>query len=247
VHAFFVGRNGKPRGRLGGLSPAAVYDSNPPTEEQVQQTKRWILELRRREALARQTREQRADPVRLKLLREQLAALEIDDPQGQVSISLSGYSLGSILQGIAVFRAKREMGTLPTDCDPYRYLGGIIRNTEARDALERTATHLLNLRLLAGELHLAPLRTMADAILNSREPSDAVCDLVDAALDADSLLAFRFWNMQAIEAMSALPASQAQPLFRHLVRTIAACFKTERAWRQRLITSLAEAAAPVAA
>lgn len=247
VHAFFVGRNGRPRGKLGGQSPAQAYDSNPPTEEQIQSTKRWIQELRRREMLARQSREQHADPVRLQLLREQLAALEIDDPQGQASLSLSGYSIGAILHGIAIFRGKKEMGTLPAECDPYRYLGGIIRNTDARDALERTAVHLLKLRQRAGDLHLAPLHSRAEAIRRSREADAVVCDFVDAALAADSVLAFRFWNEQANAAMAALHASQAQSLFHHLARTIAVSFNTDRRWRERLIVSLAEAAAPVAA
>jgi hypothetical protein len=81
VHALFVGRNGRPRGKLGGLSSAQAYDNSAVTEEQVQGAKRWILELRRREMIARQSREQHADPVRLQLLREELAALEIDDPK----------------------------------------------------------------------------------------------------------------------------------------------------------------------
>jgi hypothetical protein len=247
VHAFFVGRNGRPRGKLGGLSPAQAYDSTPVIDEQLQGAKRWILELRRREMLARQSREQRADPVRLQLVREQLAALEIDDPCGQASLSLCGYSMGAIVRGLSVFRSKIEMGTLPNDCDPYRYLGGIIRNAEARDALERTAAHLLKLRMRAGDLHLAPLRARAEQILKSHEPVAAVCALVDVALDADSLLAFRFWNIQATEALEALPASQAQPLWHHLIRVVAACLKTDRRWREQLIASLAEAAAPVAA
>jgi hypothetical protein len=99
----------------------------------------------------------RGDPVRLQLLREQLAALEIDDTQGRASLSLSGYSMGAIVHGLAIFRAKHEMGAFPLECDPYRYLGGIIRNTEAREALERTAAHLLKLRMHADELQLTPL------------------------------------------------------------------------------------------
>ena len=247
VHAFFVGRNGRPRGKLGGLSPAQAYDNSPVTEDQIGAAKRWILELRRREMIARQSREQHADPVRLQLLREELAALEIDDPKGQASLSLSGYSMGAILEGISIFRAKREMGTLPKECDPYRYLCGIVRNTDSTQALERTAIHLLKLRQRAGELHLAPLRDSAHTIRSCCEPDGSVRKLVDAALDARSLLEFRFWTDQAREEMEALPASKAHPLYRLLARTIAASFNTDRRWRERLIASLAEAAAPVAA
>lgn len=247
VYAFFVGRNGKPRARLGGQSPAQAYDAASPTDEQIQAAKLWILELRRREVVARQSRLQHADPVRLQLLREQLAALEIDDPQGQASLSLSGYSMAAILHGISIFRAKKELGTVPKDCDPYRYLGGIIRNSEAREMLERTANHLFKLRLRTGEIQLTPLQQRAEAVRQSREPERAVCELVDIALASDSLLSFRFWNLQVKEAMAALPSSQAQPLFHHLARTIAVSFNADRSRRERLILSLAQAAAPVAA
>jgi len=248
VHAFFLGRNGKPRGKLGGQSPAQAYDNTNPTDEQIEASRRWILELRRREVLARESRERHADPVRLQLLREQLAALEIDDPQGQASLSLSGYSMGAIVRGIAVFRAKREMGTLPAECDPYRYLAGIISNTESREALERTAHHLIKLRQRAGDLHLAPLMARADAIRQSQDTVEcAVREFVDAALDAHGLLEFRFWTAQARDGIAAMPAPEAKALYRHLTRVIAACFRIERRWRESLISSIARAVAPVAA
>lgn len=247
VHAFFLGRNGKPRGKLGGHSPAQAYDNSSPADEQIDAARRWILELRRREQIARESRERHADPVRLQLLREQLAALEIDDPQGQASLSLSAYSMGAIVRGIAVFRAKREMGALPAECDPYRYLAGIIANTESREALERTAHHLLKLRQRAGDLHLAPLMVRADAIRQSKDADCAVRDFVDAALDARSLLDFRFWTAQARDGIAAMPVSQARALYPHLTRVIAACFGIERRWRETLISSIARAVAPVAA
>jgi hypothetical protein len=247
VHAFFRGRNGRPQRKLGGLTPAQAYTNAAPTQEQFQQAKRWILELRRRERLARQSRERHADPVRLQLLREQLAILGMDDPQGQASLSLSGYSNGAICHGLATFHAKAQMGTLPKDADPYRYLGGIIRNMDARELLERTASHLLALRMRVGDLHLVPLKTRAEAIRQSSHGADSVaCQLVDAALDATSVLEFRFWSSEARDAVAAMPPSQAHPLCHHLVRVVAACFHTDRRWRERLIASLVEAAVPLA-
>ena len=247
VHAFFAGRNGRPRARLGGKSPAEAYNNASPTAEQVERAKGWILELRRREAIARQSRRQRADPVRLKLLAEQLADLDIDDPQGEASLSLSGYSLGAILHGIAIFRSKKQMGTLPRDCDPYRYLAGIIRNTDSRESLERMATHLLQIRMRAGDLQRAPLLAKADAIRQSHPAQSAVSEFVANALGASSTFEFRFWNAEAKTAMASLPTDQASANFHQLVRVIAASFKVDRQRRERLIASLAAATAPVAA
>ena len=243
VHAFFLGRNGRPRGKLGGRTPAQAYDETQVTQQQIDQAKSWILELRRREQIARQTRERRADPVRLQLLCERLAALGIDDPKGQSSLALSGYSMAAIVRGLAVFQTKMDMGTLPRNADLFRYLGGIIRNIDSHEALERTAQHLLDLRLRAGELYLGPLREQATAIHQSKPADAAVADLVDAALHAHSLLVFRFWTSQTKQAFSTLPSSQALALYRHTVRIIAASFDLDTRWREQLISSLASAVA----
>jgi hypothetical protein len=247
VYAFFCGRNGKPRGKLGGLSPAQAYNNTPPTEDQIQAAKSWILELRRREQLARQTRERHADPVRLAFLREQLAILGIEDPQGQASLCLCCYSMAAIVYGLAAFRTKLEMDTLPKDCDHFRYLGGIIRNCDTRDLLERTAKHLLDIRVRAQDISLAPLETSAKAIRQSTEAPEAIVSkLVDRALDAPSVLEFRFWTGQANNALGAMPRSKAVPLYQHLARVIAGCLHTDRRRREQLLATLAEAAVPLA-
>lgn len=247
TNAFFRGRNGKPRRKLGGLTPAQAYDQASPSPEQIDKAREHILELRRREQIARQTRERRADPLRRKVLGEQLVLLQIEDPAGEASLSLCGYSMDAILRGLAIYRGKKELGTLPVDHDPYRYLGGIIRNVDATEHLERTALHLLETRQRAGDLQLAALREKADAIRSAGPSSATTCAFVDAALDSASEIAFRFWSSQARESMASLPTQVATPTYHQLTRQIAAASRLPRKQREHLIAVLAAAVAPVAA
>jgi hypothetical protein len=245
--AFFLGRNGRPRRKLGGHTPCEAYNQANPSRQQIDSAKRHILELRRRADLARRTREERADPVRRQVLGEQLKLLGIDDSAGEHALSLCGYAMGAILRAIAIYRTKKEQGSLPVEHDPYRYLGGIIRNVETSEYLSRVAEHLLELRLRAGDLQLVPLNTLADTIRTELPVEQATRRYVDAALDADSELAFRFWRAQAQQALASIEQHEAIDLYRNLIRVIARAFSQSRKRREQLIALLAEAVAPVAA
>ncbi len=238
-------RNHRPRRRLGGKTPAETYPATHPTPEQLANAKASILELRRREDLARRTRQQRADPVRLQILRENLLELGIDDPENRLATWLAGYAKDAILEGLAVFRAKREMATIPRDADPGRYLGGIIRNTNERSEHLLFADHLLRLRLRDRELSLAPLQTEADRLRASGPPASLVERFVDKAIEAVPVVDFRFWMLNASDAMCDRPPAIARAIYAHLVRRTAASFGMPRDRRRDLIAALS-ASVPLA-
>jgi hypothetical protein len=248
ARAFSLGRNGRPSRRLGGICPADSYMAARPTEEQVEAAKQWILELRRREEIARRTREHRADPIRRELLRTELKRLGIDDPKCNIALSLAGYSMDAILTGIAIFEAKLTQGTLPKDCLPDRYLGGIIRNSDERQFLELMGRKLLALRLSVNDKQLTPLRADATEISAAADgPADRTCAFVDRALHADSVIAFRFWSSRAIDAMGDLPHSEVPAMCAHVRRLIAASFRVDIRRRERFLADMLAAAVPVAA
>jgi len=116
--AWAVGRNGKPRRRLRGKTPAETYANASPTPEAVQEARDWFDELQRRQEQARLTREARLDPVRRELLQVGLAELGIPDEEHRLEVALAGYSRDAIARGLATFRAKQELGTLPPDAEP---------------------------------------------------------------------------------------------------------------------------------
>jgi len=130
--------NGKPRNRLAGRTPAGYYRDADPSPEQVAAGHEWVQELHRRYLKSLRTRERRADPVRRQILAERLKTLGIDNHDQHLEIALATYSTEAILHGLAVFESKAELGTLPADVDPGRYLGGIIRHSRSRRATTRS-------------------------------------------------------------------------------------------------------------
>jgi hypothetical protein len=66
--AWFRGRNGRPRKRLGGLSPAQAYSEAAPTPEEIQRAMRALRERQRRQEKAMETLQAKRDPVRLQFL-----------------------------------------------------------------------------------------------------------------------------------------------------------------------------------
>jgi hypothetical protein len=237
-------RNGKPRRKLGGRSPAEAHAQNRPTEEELAKAKAWLAELRRREEQARKTRAQKADPVRRAVLEAAIAELGIPDPNGHLAPSLARYGIDAILRAIAVFRARLERGTLPPDAERGRYLAGIVRNLDTRLDLERMADHLLEIRLRHGDLTLAALDRELRDLRAKTPPAHHVAAIVDRALIADASIDFRFWTRAAAGTLAGLANAAAH--HRDLARRIAASFNTDRDRRADLIDALARAAAQTA-
>jgi hypothetical protein len=244
--AWFRGRNGRPRKRLGKLSPAEAYFKNAPTQEELDAAFAWLRELQRRREEARQTREARRDPVRLGLLTRGLAELGILDPDRRLTISLAYYSRDAIVRGLATFRAKLEQGTLPPAADHGRYLGGIIRQIHTQIELELTAIYLLEQRVHLRDLTLAPLTRAAEQI-RAHSPADSLpLAYVDRALSATWEVDFRYWSHLAADALSSLPEPLRTAQYHSLARRVAAAFKTDRIRRDDLIDRLAQGTARTA-
>ena len=245
--AFFLGRNGRPSRKLGWKTPVETYLTSNPTDEQNRKAQAWLLQLRRRQQLAHETRKRRSDPVRRSLVARELKQLEIDDPKGKIALSICGFSKDAILTGISIFKAKKQRGTLPDGCLPERYLQGIIRNVQDSWQLDDTMHYLLELRLQMHEEQLNPLQAQASEMsASARSAFDRVCAFVDQCLQADSVLAFHFWTSRAIEAMGEVPRCEVVGICKHISRLIASSFRVKLSQRQKLLSYLLAAAVPVA-
>ena len=234
-------RNGKPRRRLGGKSPADYYRSRKPTEDEARAAREWIAELRRRAELARRTRERRADPARMTILVEALQRLDIADSDNRLATALARYGIEAILRGIAVFETKRELGTLPQNADPGPYLGGIIRNTDTKLEIEATAERLLELRQRHQQLSLRPLERELEHIQSTTLIGDLPEILVTRALDTTRDLDFRFYADAACDALERLPAAKGEYLFKHLRRLVASTFSATKERRHDILARLSKA------
>jgi transposase InsO family protein len=244
--SWFRGRNGRPRKRLGGLSPAAAYEASSPTPEEIQGVREWFLEEQRRQERARRTREARQDPVRLQLLIQGLEELGIPDPDRRLAVSLASFAREAIARGLATFRTKKELGTLPADVDPGRYLGGIIRNLNTRIELERFSTHVLEQRIRLRDLSLGPLNRAAEELRAELPVYGLPGAFLQHALDATFTIDFSFWAKATADALAALPPVARPPMYRDLCRKVAASFKSGRERRTDLVDRMAEAMANAA-
>ena len=245
--AFYRGRNGRPRKRLGGRTPADVYLNDKASSEELQAALEWFRELQRQQEQMRLTREARRDPVRLTLLKQGLAKLGIPDPDNHLAISLAYYSREAIARGLATFQAKKDTDTLPPSLTNHgRYLGGIIKNLHTKFELEAFSTRILEQRIRLHDLSLAPLKRAADDIRSELPLQDHPQAFVDRALHAQYAVDFRFWAEAAAKALEALSAALREQLYAPLTRRIAASFKVDAQRRADLIDRIAEAQASAA-
>lgn len=254
--AWYRGRNGRPRQRLNGRTPAQAFFEDGPTQEMLDKIVKWIVERQRLQDADRRTRNARRDPVRIELLKIGLAELGITDPNDSLAKALAYYCRDSIVRGLAIYAKMRDLGTLPQEVRPDRYLRGIIKNQDSLLALESVEVHLLKQRLRAGDLSLEPLTRAADRIkaqisAESMAQGQLVKAFLDQALRAPYRIDFLFWAKETTDAFLALPGTKREALYKTLVRRVKAAFKVNPDRRfvliDRLATCLALPATHIAA
>jgi len=238
--------NHRPRADRSGLSRFELY-AEKPSEEQIEQARKAIEERRRKQELARATREARQRPEVRALLDEHFDRLGLIDPERSVRLAIARYPLDAIVDGIAIFAAKRQAGTLPQDCDA-RYLLGIVRNVAAQREGEAVAEALLAKRLEARDHVLAVLQARRDAVCDStRDPRELIADCVAHALGADRKLDRLFWLRalaEQIQAAATAP-SHRDRLFRVAAREINTTFRAPPRDRQEAVRFLADRLVPI--
>lgn len=243
--AWYRGRNGRPRKRLKGRTPAQVFLEDGPTPENVVELRKWLEELLRRQEAIRLTREARLDPVRIGLLKKGLAELGIPDPDDRLAKGLACFSRDAIMRGLAIFEAKRDGGTLPQESHSHgAYLGGIISSKHTQLELERVAVHLMKQRLRARDLSLDPLTFKADKLRDKHSKSDQstgelVKDFLEHALAAPYKIDFLFWAKATTDAFAALPRIQREALHKTMIRRVTAASKVDPDRRSDLIDRMA--------
>ena len=247
VTAYYTGRNGRPRRRMGGLSPAQAYANARLTPEDIERATRYFRELQDRDEQARLTRDARLDPVRIALLTQGLAKLGIPDPDNSLAKSLAYYCRDAIVRGLATFESKRDVDTIPAkEADHGRYLGGIIRNLHTQLELDRFSIYIMEQRLRCRDLTLEPLKRAAGELRSTLPVIELPQAFVDRALNATYAVDFRFWAQSANDALAALPAASREKCYQALTLRVSASFKVDQGRRADLIDSLAEALATAA-
>ena len=238
--AWARGRNGKPRRKLGGKSPRDYYRADTRTPAEIAEAKCWFQELRRQQEAMRRTREARADHVKLEFLKQALADLNLSDPDHRLAVALAYYSRDAIVNGIGIYQAKLQLGTVPPGADPSRYLGGIIRNVHEQSELTLAAELHIKNRQRLRDLSLRRLFEQAELLLErSLTAEQLVPALVDRALAAPCAIDYHFWTLRCAETLSGVPVERRPELYRDATRRTAATFRADIARKQSLLARLA--------
>lgn len=236
--------NHRPRADRGGRARVDLY-ADAPTVEQVDNARRELREVAERQELARRTLEARRRPEVLALLDEEFVRLALLDPARHIRLAIAGHSQNAIVNGIAIFEAKRRAKTLPEGVDA-RYLLGIVKNVDAKTEGEHIAEAMLEMRLKFRDRVLAGLVAARDVICAQPDVTRVCADCVDRALETDSTLDRTFWLGALADVLLAQPdAARRQAHFLTAARRINATFAVPPRERQDAVRFVADRLVPL--
>jgi hypothetical protein len=236
--------NHRPRRDRDGRTRVSLYGDEP-TDEQVAEARRALEARCQQQQLARATLEARQRPEVRSLLDVHFERLGLLDPERSIRIAIARYPLDAIVDGIALFEAKRLARSLPEGADA-RYLLGIVRNIAAKAEGERVASSLLRMRLDARDRLLAPLVAERDVVCDpAREDRGVVAECVRRALEVDRSIDRLFWLSALADRLAARPAPAREALFTEAARRIGATFRVTPAERQQAMLFLADRLLPL--
>lgn len=236
--------NHRPRADRGGRSRVELY-AHTLSQEQLDEARRELAELVRRQELARRTIAARTRPDVLAMLDEYFERHELVDPERHLRLAIARYPMSAIVDGLAVFEGKHRAQTLPDGVDA-RYLFGIVRNIAAKMEGEHIATAMLELRLAARDRTLARLVAERVSVCAEVDPTLVSATCVDRALATASPLERAFWLGTVVDVLRARPETEQRARFLAVARRISATFAVTARERQDAIRFVADRLVPLA-
>ena len=228
--------NHRPRKDRGGRSRVDLY-AEQPSDEQIENARRALRETAARQERARRTLEARRRPEVLELLDGYFARFALLDPERHFRIVIAGHPLDAIVDGAAIFDAKRRANTLPEGADA-RYLLGIVKNITTVTELELFASNLYKMRVEARDFMLQRLAERRDADLANASVEQTVAHCVDEALATPSELERTFWLHSLADVIRARDNDAHETLLTKAAHRIAATFAVTPRERQDAIRVL---------
>jgi hypothetical protein len=236
--------NHRPRTDRGGRSRIELYNE-PVTAEQIDAARAALEERRHKQELARTTASARQDPRVRALLDEAFQRLDLLDPDAHLRVAIARYPLDVIVDGLAIFEAKRRVGSLPPGLDA-RYLLGIVRSLgDEREGIA-IAEELLRARLHARDHMLAPLvRARDEATSALPDPRQRVLRFVDLALAADRRIDRLFWLLAVANEINRHQSNAHPSLLDAAARRIHATHRVSYCERQDAVRSIVAHVVPL--
>jgi hypothetical protein len=237
--------NHRPRDDRGGRSRVELYNE-PITAEQVDAARAALEERCKKQNRARLTALTRQDPIVRALLDDAFRRLDLLDPERHLRVAIARYPIDIVIEGIAIFEAKRHVGTLPPGVDA-RYLLGIVQNLGNEREGVAIAHELLRARLDARDRMLAPLvEARDDARRHTPDLRDRVLRFADLALATDRRVDRLFWLHAAADDITAHVGADPAPLLDASSRRIHATHRVPYRERLEAVRVIAESVVPLA-
>lgn len=234
----------RPRRDRGGRSRVELY-AEQPTDEQIAEARRALAETLARQERARLTLEARRRPEVLAFLDEHFARLDLLDPERHVRVAIAGYPFPAIVDGVAIFGAKRRALTLPDGVDA-RYLLGIVRNVSSQYEAECMAEEMIRLRREVRDRLFVRLNAERDALCAASDPATIVDSCVDRALEIPPSLERTFWLDALGDFLRALPDDTRDALALRASKHIHATFDVSLDERRDAAHAVLARAMPIA-
>lgn len=236
--------NHRPRRDRGGRSRVELYAERP-TAEQIEQARRELRETAARQERARRTLEARRRPEVLAFLDQHFARLDLLDPERHQRVAIAGYPFSAIVDGVAVFGAKRRALTLPDGVDA-RYLLGIVRNISSQYEAQCIAEEMLRLRREVRDQLLVRLEAERGALRATGDLPHVVDTCVRRALEIPPSLERTFWLEALGDLLRALPDDARDTLALRASQRIHANFDASLDERRAAAQTVLARATPIA-
>jgi hypothetical protein len=234
--------NHRPRADRGGRSRVELYGESP-TDEQVQAARRALEDRLAKQERARATAEARQRPEVRSLLDQSFQRLGLLDPERNTRLAIARYPADAIVDGIAIFEAKKGAGTLP-ECADARYLLGIVRNLAEERELMLLSELLLRRRIDARDATLATLDAERESLV-ARGDDHLAAEYVDRALLAPRIIDRAFWLDALCDHVSTAPHAERRRRYHRAARRISATFRAPPRARQQALCALAARVEPL--
>lgn len=244
ITTFFRTLNHRPRKDRQGRSRVEIH-GDAPTGEQIEEARKALAERCRRQELAQQTLEARQDPEVRAYLDAAFARLALLDPERSIRIAIARHPLDAILDGVAIFDAKRAAGTIDLDTDA-RYLLGIVQNISAQNEGMRICVAMLRERMAMRDRMLASLQAERERIEHIvPAAADRIKAFASRACEIDAVLDRRFWLLVIIDTIRAQPRCDHADLTEDLARRIHATFRITRRERADAVRFVVDRVVPL--
>ena len=212
--------NNKSRLDRDGLSRVQQYESDNPTDEEIAAARAALKKRAQQQERARQRQLASLGPALSQYVDAAFAQLGLEDPDAHFRAALARYDANSVIAGIAIFRKKKERGTLPEKADE-RYLLGIVKNTAQADEGFDLAQAIWQERIDAGDHFLAFLGRQREQLeLDATDTEEFLKRLVDRAMDVERRLDRAFWLRAIADVLTEESRELRTQLFRLVARRI---------------------------